>query len=84
LCSSQSGDDPPKDLAKFGYKLNKKVEFKNICFYNFWLPTGTMYRNRAMVCSIFFGIMAIKNRQKHITFNKFKFLLVFLAIYIYI
>jgi hypothetical protein len=25
-CSSQSGDDPKEDLAKFGYKLNKEVK----------------------------------------------------------
>jgi hypothetical protein len=27
LCYSRSGDDPQKDLAKFGYKLNMKAIF---------------------------------------------------------
>jgi hypothetical protein len=30
LCCSQSGDDLQKRLAKFGYKLNMKVIFKEI------------------------------------------------------
>ncbi len=25
FCYSQSGDDPQEDLAKFGYKLNMKI-----------------------------------------------------------
>ncbi len=37
LCYSQSGNDPQEDLARFGYKLNMKVNFlKNILLY-FWL-----------------------------------------------
>jgi hypothetical protein len=35
---SQSGDDPQEDLARFGYKLNMKVNFQKILLY-FWLPT---------------------------------------------
>jgi hypothetical protein len=27
LCCSQCGNDPHEDLAKFGYKLNMKVNF---------------------------------------------------------
>ncbi len=27
LCCSQCGNDPQEDLAKFGYKLNMKVNF---------------------------------------------------------
>ncbi len=27
LCYSQSGNDPQEDLARFGYKLNMKVNF---------------------------------------------------------
>jgi hypothetical protein len=30
---SQSGNDPHEDLAKFGYKLNLKVELLNILFH---------------------------------------------------
>jgi len=36
--ASPSGDDPPEDLANFGYKLNIKVKISNIFLY-FWLPT---------------------------------------------
>jgi hypothetical protein len=27
LCCSQSGDDPPEDLTRFGYKINIKANF---------------------------------------------------------
>jgi hypothetical protein len=33
LCHSQSDNDPQEDLAKFGYKLNMKVNLYNILVY---------------------------------------------------
>jgi hypothetical protein len=33
---AKSGDDSQEDLARFGYKLNMKVEFLNVLVY-FWL-----------------------------------------------
>jgi hypothetical protein len=33
LCCSQSGNDPWKDLAKLGYKLNMKIFLKKILLY---------------------------------------------------
>jgi hypothetical protein len=44
LCYSQSGNDPWKDLAKLGYKLNMKVIFKkhSSIFFAMYL---TMYKN---------------------------------------
>jgi hypothetical protein len=45
LLFNQSVNDPQKDLAKFGYKLNieilekKKRKKKKTLLYIFWLPT---------------------------------------------
>lgn len=33
LCCSQSGDDPPEDLTRFGYKINIKANFLKISFF---------------------------------------------------
>jgi hypothetical protein len=45
VIGSQSGDDPHKDLAKSGYKLNIEIVFYKKPFYIFLLPTSTMSRN---------------------------------------
>jgi hypothetical protein len=39
LCYSQSGNNLHEDLAKFGYKLNMKVNFLKHSFYIFGYPT---------------------------------------------
>jgi hypothetical protein len=53
-----------KDLAKFGYKLNTKVEFPNTLQY-FLLHTWIMYRNLAKFL-YFFRILAFENLKKNL------------------
>jgi hypothetical protein len=61
LCCSQSGDDPPEDLANFGYKLNITVTISNFYIFGYLLEP-------CIEIWIFFlrysRIMAIINRKK--------------------
>jgi hypothetical protein len=43
LRPSQSGDDPDEDLAKFNYKPNMKIIFKNLL--SIWLCTRENHAN---------------------------------------
>ncbi len=61
MCCSQSGDDPPEDLANFGYKLNITVTISNFYIFGYLLEP-------CIEIWIFFlrysRIMAIINRKK--------------------
>ncbi len=66
----QSGHDPQKDFAKFGYSLNMEVKFLNILHISFWylLESGTMCRKKERNLAIFLpknsNFMAIENLKK--------------------
>jgi hypothetical protein len=42
------------DLARFGYRLNMKVEKNRILLFS-WLPTGTYHENVANLGQFFHG-----------------------------
>ncbi len=64
LSCSQSGDCQLEDLAKFGYKINRKAFLKNFLLLIFWLSTWTMYRNLEIFSQILVGFWLLKILKK--------------------
>jgi hypothetical protein len=76
----QCGNDPQKDLAKFGYKLNMEVIFIKTTLLYFLLTTWSMFWNLV----IFLKIWSHSGYWKYfkaLDFSNFNFEYNFLAIY---
>jgi hypothetical protein len=76
LLFNQSVNDPQKDLAKFGYKLNIEIlgekNLKKTLLDFFWLPTLTMYRNLVIFLKFRSNSGYLKS-QKALDFSTFMF-----------
>jgi hypothetical protein len=69
----QSGHDPQKDFAKFGYSLNMEVKFLNILHISFWYLLGKwnhVVERKKEIWRYFYqknsNFMAIENLKKHL------------------
>ncbi len=74
LCR-QSGGHPSEDLAKFGYKRDRKVDFLIKNLWYFWLSLEPPFMETWPFSLIFFKkVLAIENPENQFMFCFFKYL----------